>query len=225
MNKFNKIIYFGRQNCKYSNKLKKLLKKNSKTFYYVESKEKGEKINLKNLIRRKYDFIFCFRSYYILKKNLLKKAKYSINFHPSTPKYRGSGGVNFAIYNNDKFYGCTCHLINEKIDAGDILDTKIFKLNKNDSVENILNKTYKLMFKQATMIVDLLLRKSENVMILKNKNKKKWSKKLTLSKDLLKFYEIKKNISKKKFDKKLQATIFKNFKPYIKLHGKVFYLK
>lgn len=225
MNKFNSVLFFGRQNCIYSKKLKKFIKRKTKKFYYIESKEKGENIKIKKYLNKKYDFIFCFRSYYILKKNLLKRAKYSINFHPATPKYRGSGGVNFALFNNDKFYGCTCHLINEKIDAGKILDTNTFQITKRDGIETVLLKTYKIMFKQAVKIINLVQKEPKNVDKLIKKNKFKWSKKLTYSKELFKFYEIKKNVTKIEFKKKLISTTFKNFKPYIKLHGKLFFLE
>ena len=38
----------------------------------------------------------CFRSHYILKKNILIKRVVCINFHPGTPKYRG----NYKSYDN-----------------------------------------------------------------------------------------------------------------------------
>ena len=61
---------------------------------------------------------------------LLKKVnKAAINFHPGPPEYRGTGCVNYALYENSKFYGCTAHLINEKVDNGKIIDVKKFNIN------------------------------------------------------------------------------------------------
>ena len=55
----------------------------------------------------------------IIKKNLINNCKIAaINFHPGPPEYRGIGCLNFALYNNEKFYGCTSHIMNEKIDDG-----------------------------------------------------------------------------------------------------------
>ena len=68
------VLFFGRKNCSYSKKVKNLLQKKSKKFYFFESKKKEEKIN-KKFLKLKYDYIFCFRSFYILKENLLKKVK------------------------------------------------------------------------------------------------------------------------------------------------------
>ncbi len=129
LNKLESIIlklnlFFGKNNDAHSNKVKILLRKNSKKFYFIKSHKRGEKLK-KKFLTKNYDYIFCFKSYYILKKNLLKRAKIAaINFHPGPPEYRGTGCVNYAIYENAKFYGCTAHLISEKIDKGKIIDVK-----------------------------------------------------------------------------------------------------
>ena len=43
-----KVLFMGRNGCFYSNKIKKLLKENSKKFYYIESKKIKKKF-LKNI--------------------------------------------------------------------------------------------------------------------------------------------------------------------------------
>ncbi len=220
------VLFFGRKDCVYSKKVKSFLKKKSKNFYYLQSNFFGEKINISKFNKINFDYIFCFRSYYILKKEFLKKCKKAaINFHPGTPKYRGIGCVNFALLNNEKYYGCTAHIINQKIDNGKILSVKKFKVRINDNVQSCLEKTYKLMFKQAKITINLLLKNENNLARLIQKNKRiKWSKKITTKKDLEKIYLIKKNISKKDFSKQIRATKTKLFKPYISLYGKKFIL-
>ena len=220
------VLFFGRKDCVYTKKIKSFLKKKSKNFYYLQSNFFGEKINISKFNKINFDYIFCFRSYYILKKEFLKKCKKAaINFHPGTPKYRGIGCVNFALLNNEKYYGCTAHIINQKIDSGKILNVKKFKVRINDNVQSCLEKTYKLMFKQAKITINLLLKNENNLARLIQKNKKiKWSKKITTKKDLEKIYLIKKNISKKDFSKRIRATKTKIFKPYISLYGKKFIL-
>ena len=220
------VLFFGRKDCVYSKKVKSFLKKKRKNFYYLQSNFFGEKINISKFNKINFDYIFCFRSYYILKKEFLKKCKKAaINFHPGTPKYRGIGCVNFALLNNEKYYGCTAHIINQKIDNGKILSVKKFKVRINDNVQSCLEKTYKLMFKQAKITINLLLKNENNLARLIQKNKRiKWSKKITTKKDLEKIYLIKKNISKKDFSKQIRATKTKLFKPYISLYGKKFIL-
>jgi methionyl-tRNA formyltransferase len=219
------ILYFGRSNCIYSENLKRFLKKSSKKFYYVESNKMYEKIPLKKILKNQYSYIICFRSYYILKKNLINKATVAaINIHPSPPTYRGPVGVNYAIFNNDKFFGTTCHIINEKIDAGKIIDFQKVRLLKKDTVETLLKKTYIASIAQAKRILNLLFKDKNNLKIMIKMNKKiKWSKRINKLKNLNKFYEIDKNISKKQLEKKLKATNTKNFKPYIKIHNKKFF--
>ena len=106
------------------------MQKKTKKVKLIYSSFPGESLNLKK-IDKNYDYIFCFRSFYILSKIIDRVKFYAINFHPSTPKYRGAGGVNYAIY-KDKLFGCTAHLMNNKIDDGKIIDCQYFKINKKD---------------------------------------------------------------------------------------------
>tara|TARA_B100000902_G_C26975585_1_gene747615 strand:+ start:53 stop:778 length:726 start_codon:yes stop_codon:yes gene_type:complete len=225
-NSLGVVLFMGRAKCMHSKKIKYFLKKKSKKLYYFESKKIGEMID-KKLLKINYDYIFCFRSYYILKKNILKKVKVSaINFHPGIPNYRGIGAVNYAIYNNSEFFGSTAHIINEKIDNGEIIDVKKFRISKKSSINEILNKTYEIMTKQAISIIKNIYM---NFNFIDNKIKKnitiKWSNKIGTLKDLEKFYILKKNIQKKDLLRKIRATNTVKFKPYINLHGKRFILE
>ena len=214
------VLFFGRKDCLYSKRVKNFLQKKSKKFYFLQSKKKGEKIS-KKYFKLKYDYIFCFRSFYILKKNLLKKVnKEAINFHPGPPEYRGIGCVNYAIYENSKFYGCTSHLINEKIDSGKIINIKRFRINKKDGVHEVLLKTYKIMTKQAISVINQINKNPKNIKKWINNNKNtKWSKKIRKLKYLNRFYEIKKNISERDLINKIRATNTTKFKPYMYIHG------
>ena len=220
------VLFMGRSGCFYSKKIKKLLEKNSKKFYYFESNKIFEKID-KKYLKLNYDYIFCFRSFHILKNNILKKVnKAAINFHPGPPEYRGTGCVNYALYENSKFYGCTAHLINEKVDNGKIIDVKKFNINKKNSISEVLAKTYETMFSLAISTIKNI-KKNPDFMenqILKNKDMK-WSNKIRILKDLNNFYQINKNIKKNDFFKKIRATDTPKFKPYIKLYGKKFILE
>ncbi len=220
----NSVLFFGRTNCKYSSKIKFFLKKKIKRVDSIISGDE-KKINKKKILNKRYDFIFCFRSKFILKKNLIKKSNFAINFHPSLPKYRGVGGVNYAIYNNDKFFGYTVHIINEKIDNGKILYVGKFRISKNEDVSSLLKKTHKKMFNKFIEIVNKL-HKKENFInyLLKKKIKYKWSKNYNNFEKLEKFYEIKKNDNKKNIIRKIRSTLIDRHKPYIKLHKKKFYI-
>ena len=60
---------------------------------------------------------------------LLRKAKIAaINFHPASPDYPGIGCRNFALYENAKEYGVTCHHMSATIDTGSIIEIKRFPI-------------------------------------------------------------------------------------------------
>jgi methionyl-tRNA formyltransferase len=218
-----KILFIGKVGDHYSIKYYLYLKKN---FKYV-SVIYNNLINHKKIKRRiknwKGDYIFCYRSNYLLKRNEIRKvSKNIINFHPGPPQYRGIGCVNFAIMNNEKRYGATAHLIDsEKIDNGKIIDVVMWKIKKDLSIEEILLKTYEKQFYQFKKVIRYI--KEDNLEILIKKNKKyKWSRKLHTKKELNDLYLIDINVKKKKFRKILKSTITRRFKPYILIHKKKF---
>ena len=221
--KNNKILFIGKKGDKYSQRFYLHLKKNFRYVSVIYNNHINHK-HIKNRIKHwKGDYIFCFRSNYLLKKNEIKKvSKNIINFHPGPPKYRGIGCVNFSIMNNEKNYGCTAHLItSEKIDKGKIVDVVLWKIKINLSLEQILLKTYEKQFHQLKRVVKYL--KKDNLENLIKKNKKyKWSKKLYTKKNLNDLYLIDIDVKKKHFRKIIKSTITDRFKPYILLHGKKF---
>ena len=179
------------------------------------------------LVKENYDVIISYISPWIVPKMVLEKTKmWNINFHPGPPEYRGTGCVNYALYENSKFYGCTAHLINEKVDNGKIIDVKKFNINKKNSISEVLTKTYETMSGLAISTIKNIKKNPDFVenQILKNKDIK-WSNKIKKLKDLNNFYQINKNIKKNDFLNKIRATDTPKFKPYIKLYGKKFILE
>lgn len=218
-----KIVLIGRKNCKYSIKIKKFLSKKKIKLFYYETNNYGEKFN-KNIPLK--TILISFRNTAILKKELLNKTSYAINFHAATPKYRGVGAPNFALLNNEKFFGSTCHIMGEKVDSGKIIDVKYFPILKNFNLKKLLNKTHKIMYNQALEILDGILNEKNFIKKLINKNSKlKWSKKLYNKKQMLKLYEIKANLNKSKIKKIFKATAYKNFYPYMSIKNKKKFIK
>ena len=224
--KLGVVLFSGRKNCIFTRKIKKFIKKKSDKFYYIESTKIGEKLP-KSITKISFDYIFLFRSFFLLKKNFLNRVKKkAINIHPSPPKYRGAGGINYTLFEKSNFFGSTAHIINEKIDSGPIIDFKKFRIKKIKKIEKILFKTYIVSTKQIFFIINQILKDQNNLNKLIKKNKKiKWSKKFHSIKKLNNFYQIDKNIKKKDLIKKIKATNTSKFKPYILLHGKKFILE
>ena len=219
--KNHKILFFGKKNDVYSNQAFNYLKKNFPKSEKILTENKiGEK---KKINYKLFDALISFKTKIIFKKNNLEKLKlFKINFHTSLPKYPGSCGVNFCIYNNDKFFGVTVHNINENIDNGKIILIKKRKMkNKYKNVASLIKETYKLQLKVFKNFIKNLSKNSNYIEVSSNNYKKvKWSSKVYKISDLHKLREIKKNYSRKKIDKIIRSTLFKDYKPYIKINNK-----
>ena len=143
----------------HNKKIINILKKNKKIKIDIYFSKVGTSVPEK-LKKKKYDFIISYLSAWVLSDKILENTKFSnINFHPGSPKYPGIGCFNFALFNNEKFFGVTMHEMNTKVDSGKIIKTKYFKI-KNMNLLQLIDKTYKDMY---------LLFKKEMPKILKTK--------------------------------------------------------
>lgn len=128
-------------------------KTNKNYLKYTSLKNKIKYYNFRN-VNSRYAFkkllshdcdIYVSMSYdQIFKKELIKLPKRGIiNCHAGNlPDYRGRNILNWAIINGEKQYGITTHFINNKIDDGNIILQKKYKINTNDDYGTILNKSY-----------------------------------------------------------------------------------
>ena len=91
--------------------------------------------NLKDLYPLENLFFFSLEFDKIIKtKNF--KTKNLFNFHFSLlPKYRGCHTNYLQVKKGEKKTGVTCHLIDDRIDSGDIIDQSIFDIGINDSAK------------------------------------------------------------------------------------------
>ncbi len=186
------------------------------------------KENLKSKINKwNGDYIIHLSSYYKLTNRDLKKAKIALNFHPSPPKYPGSGGYSKALFNLDKKFGVTVHYMNNKIDNGKIVGFYSFKINKNLTLEKLIKKTSNFRLLVFKKIVRLLLTNDGENKILKlsNNNKFQWSKKRGQIKDIDRIQKVGRFISKSKLERIIRSTRIGKYNPYILLHGYKFELK
>ena len=81
----------------------------------------------------------------ILSKSFIQRFNGKIlNIHPSLlPKYKGLNTHARALKNNDKFSGCTVHIVNSKLDSGKIILQKKVKIYKNDNIETLSKRVLK----------------------------------------------------------------------------------
>ena len=137
--------------------------------------QKKEKKDYPIMFYLKGDYIICFRSLSVLPKSLLKKASIAAVNYPGPPEYPGSGCINFALYDEVNEYGVTAHIMNSKVDNGDILEVKRFKINMNTNLKEALLKLTMSYFNFVITLLDLCHLKGKKL-LLKRKiiQKKKW---------------------------------------------------
>ena len=125
-------------------KFAKLYKIKKKVYNY-DKKRISEKKILKDLMSNDIKLICLAGFMKILSKDFIRKFKGKIlNIHPSLlPKYKGLNTHYRAIQNNEKYSGCTVHLVNSKLDSGKIILQKKVKLSKKETPLSLQKKILK----------------------------------------------------------------------------------
>ncbi len=122
-------------------KFGKMFKIKKKILNYKNKTLAEKKIILE--IRKSKIKLICLAGFMrILSKNFIKKFKGKIlNIHPSLlPKYKGLNTHRRVLINNEKYSGCTVHLVSSKLDSGKIILQKKIKINKNENVKSLSKK-------------------------------------------------------------------------------------
>ena len=102
----------------------------------------AEKEILLQLKKNKIDLICLAGFMKILSKSFILKFKgHILNIHPSLlPKYKGLNTHHRAISNNEKYSGCTVHIVNSRLDSGKIILQKRVKIRKSDTAKSLAKK-------------------------------------------------------------------------------------
>ena len=111
-----------------------------------KNKLKTEKKLLDALLKYKIRLI-CLAGFMkiLSKKFILKFEGKILNIHPSLlPSYKGLNTHRRVIENNEKFTGCTVHLVNTRLDSGKIILQKKIKILKKDNENSLAKKILKL---------------------------------------------------------------------------------
>ncbi len=108
----------------------------------LKKKNQTEKDLLLNLKKDEIRLICLAGFMKILSQNFIKKFNGKIiNIHPSLlPKYKGLNTHQRVIDNNEKYSGCTVHLVNSKLDSGKIILQKKIRVYKKDTVKSLSKK-------------------------------------------------------------------------------------
>ena len=116
-----------------------------KKVFNFSNKIIAEKKILSVLLKNKIKLICLAGFMKILSKSFIQKFNGKIlNIHPSLlPKYKGLNTHARALKNNDKYSGCTVHIVNSKLDSGKIILQKKVKIYKNDNIETLSKRVLK----------------------------------------------------------------------------------
>tara|TARA_Y100001968_G_scaffold322991_1_gene359979 strand:- start:861 stop:1535 length:675 start_codon:yes stop_codon:yes gene_type:complete len=167
------------------------------------------------------EILISYKSRWILPKYLLDKSKeVAINFHPASPDYPGIGCINFALYENAKEYGSTCHHMNPKVDTGDIIKVVKFPIYPYDNIETLLTRTYDYQLCLFYEISSYLY--SGKTLPRSNE---KWLREPISRKDFNELNTIRVDMTSREIKKRIRATLFKSYRPKLSFKGFNFELK
>ncbi len=150
----------------------KTLKKYSKKYKidYLEHKNINSKQFISKIAKYNCNLLVSMSFDQIFKKEIINLTKYKIiNCHAGKlPFYRGRNILNWALINDEKEFGITVHYIDEKIDSGDIILQKSYKISDKDDYKSLLEKAY---IGCASVLYDaILLFKNNKVKTIKQKS-------------------------------------------------------
>jgi methionyl-tRNA formyltransferase len=165
------------------------------------------------------DLLISYISPWIIPKEILNKTKiWNINFHPGPPAYPGIGCFNFAIYNGEKEYGVTAHLMEKKVDRGKILGIRMFPIEDSTSVYDLSIKSYEQMLLLYFEIMDFV--SSHRAIPECNE---KWLRKPYKRSELEELCRINPDMPLGEIKRRIRATVYPNMPgAYIELYGHKF---
>lgn len=150
------------------------------------------------------DLIISYLAQWVLPGQLLEKARIAaINLHPGPPEYPGIGCTNFAVYNNEKEFGITCHYMLAKVDSGSIIVVKRFPVFSTDTVYSITQRCYVvILYTFFELMGDFLLGKGFP------ESSETWTRKPFTRKQLNELCELRSDMSEEEVQRRVKATTY-----------------
>ena len=167
------------------------------------------------------ELMISFISSWIYPRQLLSNAGFAaINFHPGSPEYPGTGCTNFAIYEDAKEYGVTCHHMSTGVDSGNIIKVKRFPLKKGDTVFTVTQRCYRLIEETFYEIVNGIL--EGHPLPVTNEQ---WKRKPFTRKQLDELCTINPGMPEAEIEKRIKATTYKTPWAFTKIGDHIFKLQ
>jgi methionyl-tRNA formyltransferase len=168
-----------------------------------------------NIRRWEGDTIISYLSRWVVPADLLARArKAAINFHPASPEYPGIGCNNFALYENAKEYGVTCHHMAPKVDTGGIIAVSRFPVHDSDGVAEILQHTYEHQIALFLEIAALIVEGKELPV-----SKETWTRPPFTRKQFNELFKITPDMSRDEIARRVRAISYGPWQPYVEIEG------
>jgi methionyl-tRNA formyltransferase len=161
------------------------------------------------------DYIISYLSRWVIPADLLgRAAKAAINFHPASPEYPGIGCNNFALYEDAKEYGATCHHMASKVDTGAIIRVKRFPVFPEDDVDSLLKRTYQHQMQLFLEIAGMMAEGQELPV-----SEEKWTRPPFTRLQFNELFKITPGMSREEIARRVRAISYKHWQPYIEIEG------
>jgi len=172
------------------------------------------------------DIIYSVQHHRILTATQISKAtQAAVNLHMAPlPEYRGSNQFSFAILDGKKEFGTTIHLIDPRIDHGDLLFQKRFPIPAGCWVYDLYQLTFNASIKLFTQTLGHII-KGIYTPVSQESLIHKYGTSLHLRKEINELKVIDMDWDKKKIERHILATSMPGFEPpYCIINGQKVYL-
>lgn len=161
------------------------------------------------------EYIISYLSRWVVPAELLGQAHTAaINFHPASPEYPGIGCNNFALYENAREYGVTCHHMATKVDTGSIIAVRRFSVYPCDNVASLLQRTYDHQIMLFYEIMELILAGKELP-----RSAETWTRSAFTRKQFNELFKITPAMDQTEIARRVRAVSYKHWQPYLELEG------
>jgi methionyl-tRNA formyltransferase len=170
------------------------------------------------------DILYSVQYHQILKAEHIAKAAQAVNLHMAPlPEYRGSNQFSFAIIDGKEEFGTTIHRMDTRIDHGDILFQKRFRIPENCWV----NELYELTFDASLKLFQQTLKhivEGNYTPVSQQSLVHKYGTSLHFRNEIAALKQIDLGWDREKTERHIRATFMPGFEPpYTIIDGKKIY--
>lgn len=171
------------------------------------------------------DIIYSVQYHRILKKQHIGKvSQVAVNLHMAPlPEYRGANQFSFAIIDGKKEFGTTIHMIDERIDHGDILFQKRFPIPDHCWVNSLYQLTYEASIALFKETLPAIIH-ANYTPVSQGSLVEKYGTSLHYRKEMADLKNIDLDWNKEKIERHIRATSMPGFEPpYTIINGEKIY--